>query len=98
MIICAAIQITLQEVPSGLFNKAVIPCLRHSNGYSVLCALRPDDKLHLTAVEGFIDHEGKFLDREEALAHALSCGQLSAEVRRMKRDRGEKMLFSEDLY
>lgn len=98
MIVCSAIQVTLPEVQSELFNKAIIPCLRHSNGYSILHALRPDDNLHRGAVEGFMDHNGKFLTRQEAFLHALDCGQLSAEVRNLKGTRNETMLFSEDLY
>lgn len=98
MIVCAAIRVTLPEVQSELFNKLVVPCLRHCDGYSILRALRPDDNLHRDAVEGFIDHTGKFLTREEAFRHALDCGQLPMQLRYMKANKEENMLFSEDLY
>jgi hypothetical protein len=41
--------------------------------------------------QGFLDHEGNFLTREEALVEALKC-------RQVKEISGKKKLFSEDLW
>ena len=98
MIICAAILVENNNGKSYPFNQTIIPCLRHCGGYSILKDLCPEKKLHLGAVEGFVDHQGNFLTREDAYEEARKCGQIPAELRRLKSDRGEKMLFSEDLY
>ena len=50
------------------------------------------------AVEGFLDEKNNFYDRHEAYNIAMTKGQLSATARQYKRDKGEKELFSEDLY
>lgn len=98
MIVCAALLVETDSEKPYPFNYTVVPCLRHSGGYSILKDLCPDKRLHQNAVEGFIDNNGNFLTREEAYEEAAKCGQLPAELRRVKRERGENMLFSEDLY
>ena len=50
------------------------------------------------STEGFVDHIGAFLDRADALAHAMSCGQLSDTTRTQKFEKQERVLYSEDLY
>ena len=97
MIICAALKVTDYEVPAS-FQETVVPCWRHCNGYSILNRLCPEKMLYNGAIEGFMDHNGKFLTREEAYDHALKCGQIPAELRQIKAQRNENMLFSEDLY
>ena len=97
MIICAALKVINPNAPIG-FDETVVPCLRHGDGFSMLRSLYPEKLLHRGAVQGFIDHNGNFLTREEAYEHALLCGQLSAELRNIKSVRGDKELYSEDLY
>ena len=94
MIICAAIQVTFHR--AGKPVEAVIPGWRHSSCWELMAALGvPADRQE---VEGFIDHNGAFLDRLEAFEHALQCGQLSDTTRTEKAGRQERALFSEDLY
>ena len=95
MILIAAIRIKNANTVDGY---TVIPCWRHSFGYAILQELRPNEKLYIGAEEGFLDHRGKYLSREDAYLHALECGQTSAELRQLKASRNETMLFSEDLY
>lgn len=76
----------------------MLPRWRHHMGYATLHELRPDDKLHIGAEEGFINHRGDFLSREEAYNHAIECGQIPAELRHVKAERHEDSLFGEDLY
>lgn len=94
MIICAAIKL------KGLTNTTKLVS-------TVICGLRHGDCLKtisqfdLDVVEeeqGFIDHTGTFLNRKEALAHALACGQLSATTRWYHEDHNQDELYSEDLY
>lgn len=94
MIICAAIQITFNR--SGKPVEAVVPGYRHGNCWELMATLGvPADR---EEVEGFLNHKGEFLDRYDAFDHALQCGQLSDTTRTTKAEKGERQLYSEDLY
>ena len=94
MIICAAIQIQFER--NGRQIEAVICGLRHANCWETMAALGiPAERKE---VEGFIDDKDCFLDRYNAFAHALECGQLPATVRVHKAEQRENQLYSEDLY
>ena len=45
-----------------------------------------------------MDEKGGFYDRYEAYDIAMTNGQMSATARHYKLDKGERELFSEDLY
>lgn len=89
MIICAAIKDTR--------TSAVFGGIRHGFIYSAMynAGITPP---HEKAIEGFLDEKGNFYNRYVACDIAMSNGQLSATTRQYKRDKGEKELFSEDLY
>lgn len=94
MIICAAIRITFYR--DGKNIEAVIPGYRHGNCWELMATLGvPADRQE---VEGFLDHRGNFLDRYAAFEHALQCGQLSDTTYTAKAEKGERQLYSEDLY
>ena len=96
MILCAAIKLRGDQYkPDGF---VVVPCWRHGVGYRILHDLTGNASYKGNVEEGFIDHMNNFLDRKEALMHALSCGQLSASTKELKHDHGEEELYSEDLY
>lgn len=96
MILCAAVKVYDERYkPDGF---VVVPCWRHGFGYSILHELTGDISYKKNKEDGFIDHQNNFLNREEALQHALNCGQLSASAREFKRQRNENELYSEDLY
>ena len=44
---------------------------------------------HEFAIEGFLDSNGEFHDRNEAFNIAMNNGQLSASTRQLKRERHE---------
>lgn len=94
MIICAAIE--LKNCPE--YTDTVVPCFRHGYGYEILHNLMKCDAYKRYTTEGFITHEGKFLNRQEALEHAINCGQLSQSNKWYKSDHKENELYSEDLY
>lgn len=94
MIICAAIQIQFER--NGRQVETVICGLRHSNCWETMAVLGVPAQ-H-AEVEGFIDDKNRFLDRYDAFAHALECGQLPETVRIHKADHRENQLYSEDLY
>jgi len=94
MIICAAIQVQFER--NGRKVETVIHGLRHANCWETMAALGiPGEH---TEVEGFIDDKDRFLDRYDAFAHALECGQLPVTVRTHKAEQRETQLYSEDLY
>ena len=90
MIICAALLLENKEQ-----EEIVLPCWRHGIGYEMIRELHIDAKV---LKEGFMNHEGKFLDRYDALVHVMECGQLSQANRWYKGDNRENELYSEDLY
>lgn len=94
MIICAAIKITFQR--AGKTLTAVIPGYRHSNCWELISAFGiPAER---EEVEGFMTSQGAFLDRYDAFNHAMRCGQLSDTTRTAKAEKGERLLYSEDIY
>jgi hypothetical protein len=95
MIVCAALEVQVE----GLDHKTILPCWRHGKGFEILKDLgyAPKTKYKVER-EGFINHKGEFLDRKEALKHALECGQLSATHRYYQEDHNINELYSEDLY
>ena len=95
MIICAALEVQVE----GLDHITVLPCWRHGTGYEIIKDMGYAPKTQYKVLrDGFINHKGEFLDRKEALAHALECGQLSATHRYYQEDHNINELYSEDLY
>ena len=90
MIICAALLVENENE-----EQVIVPCYRHGNGYAMLHSLYVEAKV---LKEGFINHNGEFLDRYDAFAHAKECGQLPQSTRWYKEDNRESELYSEDLY
>ena len=94
MILSSAVKIKLKATD----EKIIIHCHRHFYGYVMLSklGLKPDDYEKVS--QGFIDHKGTYMTREQAYEHALECGQISAVIREIKEKTKCKELFSEDLY
>lgn len=85
MILCAAIRVYGDTVICGArhYDKVMLSALAHLK----------DPYSSANVEHGFINHEGEFLNREDALIHATACGQIG----RLKSHPLTK-LFSEDLY
>ena len=95
MLICAALLIQVE----GLDHTTILPCRRHGDGFEILHDLGYSPKTKYKIVEqGFINHNGEFLDRHEAWEHAKMCGQLSQSTEWYKEDNRDYELYSEDLY
>ena len=94
MVTACGIKIRLKETQ----EKVIIHCHRHHYGYYTLkmLGLKPDQYERVS--EGFIDHKGTYMTREQAYEHALECGQISATMREQKQNSKCKELFSEDLW
>jgi len=59
---------------------------RHDNAIALMVKENPDKSRFLGSEQGFVTSEGKFLDRIEAAAIAIKCGQI------------EKLNWPPDLY
>lgn len=95
MIICAALEVQVEGLP----YTTILPCWRHGKGFEILRDLGYAPKTKYKVLrEGFMNHKGEFLDRKEALNHALEVGQLSTTTRWYQEDHKENELYSEDLY
>ena len=95
MLICAALLMQVE----GLDHTTILPCRRHGDGFQILRDLGFAQKTKYRVIsQGFIDHNGNFLDRIEALEHAKQCGQLTATTIWYKEDHNDIELYSEDLY
>lgn len=95
MIVCAAIKIEFED--DRCHRKELIVCgLRHVNCLKVIHEL--NKTRIISQVQGFINHKGEFLDRKEALAHALEIGQLSQTHIDFQTEHHINEMFSEDLY
>lgn len=100
MIICAAIKLIQEELfgeKLSIPKELVICGHRHGDCLKIINELSPR-WCHTKQIQGFIDHNGKFLDRKEAFIHAKECGQLSKSTRWYKFDNDQRELYSEDLY
>lgn len=100
MIVCSAIKL---YCPNSKLGDIIICGLRHADCYEIFNRL--DHELYRRATadpdnvhEGFIDTNNNFLSREQAYDHAIACGQIPAQLREDKANRGENILYSEDLY
>ena len=95
MIICAAIKIQIE----GLDHETIIPCRRHGDGFKLIKDFGLKPRVGYKEIEqGFITNFGEFLNRKDAYAHALKCGQISISVKAYKDEHEEDELYSEDLY
>lgn len=95
MIICAAIKIKYLDRNDE--KQTVVICgHRHGDCYYTISKL--DVFYVIEKIEGFIDNQGKFFDRQEAYVHARNCGQLSQSNIWYKEEHSECELYSEDLY
>ena len=94
MIICAAIKLNMNN---DIGTEMVVCGHRHCNCFAIISQL-DEPWRRCVKVQGFINHKGEFLDRKEALAHAIECGQLSATHRYYREDHNINELYSEDLY
>ena len=91
MIICAALRVQVE----GLDHETIIPCIRHSDGFTILGDLGYYPKKGYKVLEqGFLTQDRKFLNRQDAWEHAAEIGQLPATL--VRYSSGD--LYSEDLY
>ena len=75
-------------------REIIIPCHRHADAFYIISQLLDRDEIDKPRTEqGFLTHEDQFLNRYDAMQHAIACGQLSPDA-----DKECKELYSEDLW
>ena len=98
MILAAAVKFRIDATG----EETVLCGARHGHIFQQLQALGfAPRKGYKELEQGFIDHKGNFLNREEAFRHAVDCGQISSMIAN-ERENGERAggldLISEDLW
>lgn len=75
-------------------REIIIPCHRHADAFYIIRQLLDCDEIDKPRTEqGFLTHEDQFLNRYDAMQHAIACGQLPPGA-----DKECKELYSEDLW
>lgn len=95
MIICAAIKIQHNDNIGNPLEPIIICGHRHGDCYKIIKYL---DINRVSEEQGFINHKGEFLTRQEAFEHAKEIGQCNATQRWYWEDHNQDELYSEDLY
>lgn len=100
MIICAAIHYHDKELnpsgfglPSNIKEGLVIGGWRHPDCIAVMWSLTKKQPRPCNYSEGFLTHDGRFLNRVEALEEARKCNQILPDAIIMGNE-----LYSEDIY
>lgn len=71
-----------------------IPCHRHADAFYIVSQFLKRGEIDKSRTEqGFLTHDGTFLNRYDAMQHAIACGQLPPDA-----DKECKELYSEDLW
>ena len=79
------------KVPSIMFD---IPCHRHADAFYIISQFLDADEINKEKTEqGFLTHDGTFLNRYDAMDEAIKCGQLPPEAKEQCAE-----LYSEDLW
>ena len=82
MITHACVKFYTKEVISAVSgepkNKCyTIPCHRHGDAFRIIAQFLDPDEIDKTKTEqGFLTHDGTFLNRYSAYLHAAECGQM----------------------
>ena len=78
-------------IPSVRYD---IPCHRHADAFYIISQFVDASEIDKPRTEqGFLTHEDQFLNRYDAMQHAIACGQLPPDA-----DKECKELYSEDLW
>ena len=61
-------------------REITIPCHRHADAFYIISQLLDSEEIDKPRTEqGFLTHDGTFLNRYAAMQHAIACGQMFPE-------------------
>ena len=79
------------KVPSKMFD---IPCHRHADAFYIISQFLDADEIDKIKTEqGFLTHDGTFLNRYDAMDEAIRCNQVPLFLKDKHAE-----LYSEDLW
>lgn len=79
------------KIPSTMFD---IPCHRHADAFYIISQFLDAGEIDKEKTEqGFLTHDGTFLNRYDAMDEAIKCGQMMEEDKMRCAE-----LYSEDLW
>lgn len=95
MIASACVRFYTNENTASYANTTFdIPCHRHGDAFYIISQFVNQQDIDKNKTEqGFLTHDDRFLDRYDAMQHAIACGQLPPGA-----DAKCKELYSEDLW
>ncbi len=77
--------------PSTMYD---IPCRRHGDAFYIISQFLEPELIDKSRTEqGFLTQDGTFLNRHDAMQHAIACGQLPPCADKIRDE-----LYSEDLW
>jgi hypothetical protein len=75
-------------------REITIPCHRHADAFYIISQFLGYKEVDKSRTEqGFLTHDGTFLNRYDAMQHAIACGQMLPEDAERCAE-----LYSEDLW
>lgn len=85
---------TPQDSQAELSMMYDIPCHRYADAFYIISQFLDPKQIDESRTEqGFLTDDGTFLDKYDAMQHAIACGQLPPDA-----DKVHKELYSEDLW
>ena len=92
MIASACVIIRTKEIYGD--REIIIPCHRHADAFYIISQLLDQDEIDKPRTkQGFLTHEDQFLNRYDAMQHAIRCGQVPPGADKLCAE-----LYSEDLW
>ena len=83
------------ELPSK--EILIVIGVSHDNCEDCICELK-EKWQSAKQIKGYVLHNGKFMDEEEALVYAYDIGQLSAAIYGLKHYNGDTKLRSNEIF
>lgn len=94
MIASACVRIYTKPDSKFMDTMFDFPCHRHADAFYIISQFVDASEIDKPRTEqGFLTHDDQFLNRYDAMQHAIACGQLPPDA-----DKECKELYSEDLW
>jgi hypothetical protein len=94
MIASACVRIYTKPDSKFMDTMFDFPCHRHADAFYIISQFVDASEIDKSRTEqGFLTHDGRFLDRYDAMQHAIACGQMLPEDAERCAE-----LYSEDLW
>ena len=58
-------------------KNVVFTGVRHCEIFKQILRIHPDTETPISSPQGFVNHKNEFLDRKQAIRHAIACKQIA---------------------